>query len=423
MFDIKDIRDNPEKYDSNWARRGLGPQTPQILELDKKHREALTHLETLLAERNAKSKEIGQIKAQGGDADAIMEQVATLKDEMAQLEETQNTISQELKSLLLSLPNQIADDVPQGDTEEDNEELRVFGSPGDLNTSQDHVTIGEELGMMDFETAAKLSGSRFVLLNNGLARLERALAQFMLDLHTGEHGYTEVSPPLMVRDHVLLGTGQLPKFEDDQFKTTRGDYLIPTAEVPLTNIVHDSIVEDDYLPRRYTAFTPCFRQEAGSAGRDTRGMIRMHQFYKVELVSIVHPDLSKDEHERMTGCAEEVLKRLELPYRVVSLCTGDIGFGAQKTYDLEVWLPSQKTYREISSCSNCGDFQARRMNARFRQKGEKKTQFLHTLNGSGVAVGRALVAVLENYWEESTKTLHIPEVLQPYMGGVKTLTA
>lgn len=421
MFDIKQIRQNPEAFDANWARRGVDPQTPQILELDERRRVLQSEFQELQAQRNTKSKEIGKIKSQGGDADDLMRDVAQIKDKITALEEKEKEIADELNTLLLSLPNQIQDDVPLGDDENDNQELRRVGEPKTIENASDHVTIGEELGLMDFETAAKLSGSRFVMLKGHLARLERALAQFMLDMHVNEHGYTEISTPLMVRDHVLLGTGQLPKFEDDQFKTTRGDYLIPTAEVPLTNIVHDAIVDADDLPLRFTAFTPCFRQEAGAAGRDTRGMIRMHQFYKVELVSIVTPDKSMEEHERMTNCAEEVLKRLDLPYRVMNLCAGDIGFGATKTYDLEVWLPSQDTYREISSCSNCMDFQARRMKGRFRVKGEKETHFLHTLNGSGVAVGRALVAILENYWDDASKTLTIPDVLKPYMGGVESL--
>jgi seryl-tRNA synthetase len=289
------------------------------------------------------------------------------------------------------------------------------------DTAKEHYEIGEDLGMMDFETAAKLSGSRFVLLSGKLARLERALAQFMLDTHTGDHGYTECSPPLMVKDETAYGTNQLPKFKEDLFQTTRGDWLIPTAEVPLTNIVAQEIVEAESLPRRYTAYTPCFRSEAGSAGRDTRGMLRQHQFYKVEMVSIVHPDESDAEHERMTKCAQTILEKLEIPYRTVVLCSGDTGFGAKKTYDIEAWLPGQDTYREISSCSTCGDFQARRMNARFKNKGEKSTQFLHTLNGSGVAVGRALIAVMENYYDPADGGVFVPEVLKPYMGGVEKI--
>ena len=309
-----------------------------------------------------------------------------------------------------------------GRDEDHNVEIRRHGEPKALNSEpKDHVDIGENLDMMDFATAAKMSGSRFVLLHSGLARMERALAQFFLDTHTGEHGLTEVSSPLLVNTQTMYGTGQLPKFQDDQFETTDGRWLIPTSEVSLTNIVAEEIIDEEYLPRRYTAFTPCFRKEAGSAGKDTRGMIRMHQFYKVEMVSVVAPDKSEEEHERMTGCAENLLKKLELPYRTIVLCSGDTGFGARKTYDIEVWIPSQETYREISSCSNCWDFQARRMNARCRAKGEKDTKFVHTLNGSGLAVGRALVAVMENYYDPADGGIFVPEVLKPYMGGLEKI--
>lgn len=422
MHDINAIRKDPAAFDKNWARRGLEPQTPAILKLDEDRRAAQTEVQSLLQRRNEASKEIGQLKAKGGDAAALMAEVAGLKDRTATLEQAESALAESLNGLLSALPNMLEAAVPDGADEHGNQEVRRHGEPKKLERdAPDHVAIGEALGMMDFDTAAKMSGSRFVLMHSGLARMERALAQFMLDLHTTEHGYTEVSPPLMVRDQTMYGTGQLPKFADDQFKTTRGDWLIPTAEVPLTNMVADSIIEEDSFPRRYTAFTPCFRQEAGAAGKDTKGMIRQHQFYKVEMVSIVAPDQSADEHERMTACAETVLKKLGLSFRTMVLCSGDIGFGARKTYDLEVWLPGQQKYREISSCSNCGDFQARRMKARFRGKGEKDTQFVHTLNGSGVAVGRALIAVLENYHDPEDGGVFVPDVLLPYMGGIKKI--
>lgn len=422
MHDIAAIRKDPAVFDKNWARRGLSPQTPAILTLDEDRRALQTEMQSLLQRRNEASKDIGQIKAKGGDAAALMADVAGLKDKTTTLEQLESAVAESLNALLSALPNMLDDAVPDGKDENDNKEVCKSGEPKRQNSdAPDHVAIGEKLGMMDFDTAAKMSGSRFVLMHSGLARMERALAQFMLDLHTTEHGYTEVSPPLMVRDQTMYGTGQLPKFADDQFKTTRGDWLIPTAEVPLTNMVADSIIEDASFPRRYTAFTPCFRQEAGAAGKDTKGMIRQHQFYKVEMVSIVAPEDSNDEHERMTACAENVLKKLGLSFRTMVLCSGDVGFGARKTYDLEVWLPGQQKYREISSCSNCGDFQARRMKARFRGRGDKDTRFVHTLNGSGVAVGRALVAVLENYHDPADGGVFVPDVLQPYMGGVKKI--
>ncbi|MGZ9097091.1 MAG: serine--tRNA ligase [Micavibrio sp.] len=422
MHDINAIRKNPEAFDKNWGRRGLSAQTPAILKLDEERRNAQTEMQALLQRRNEASKEVGEIKKKGGDAAALMAEVASLKDRTVELEQREATLAESLTQHLSSLPNMLDDDVPDGADEHANVELRKSGELKKLNSeAPDHVAIGEGLGMMDFDTAAKMSGSRFVLMHSGLARMERALAQFMLDLHTNEHGYTEVSPPLMVRDQTMYGTGQLPKFAEDQFRTTRGDWLIPTAEVPLTNIVADSIIEDESLPRRYTAFTPCFRQEAGAAGKDTKGMIRQHQFYKVEMVSITTPEQSKDEHERMTQCAENVLKKLGLAYRTIILCSGDIGFGARRTYDIEVWLPGQQRYREISSCSNCGDFQARRMKARFRGKGEKETQFVHTLNGSGLAVGRTLIAVLENYYDPADGGVFVPEVLKPYMGGMEKI--
>lgn len=422
MHDIAAIRKDPAAYDKNWARRGLSVQTPAILKLDTDRRAVQTEMQDLQNQRNTKSKEIGAIKGKGGDATTLMNEVAAMKERMAELEQREATLAEALNQHLASLPNLLDDDAPDGKDENDNKEVRKVGTPKKLNSqTPEHFDIGEALGMMDFETAAKMSGSRFTLMHSCLARMERALAQFMLDTHTMEHGYTEVSPPLLVRDNALYGTGQLPKFAEDLFRTTSDHWLIPTAEVSLTNMVADSILDDDILPRRYTAHTPCFRSEAGSAGKDTRGMIRQHQFYKVEMVSISHPEQSNEEHERMTQCAENILKKLELPFRTISLCSGDIGFGSRKTYDIEVWLPGQDRYREISSCSNCGDFQARRMKARFRKKGDKDTQFLHTLNGSGVAVGRALIAVMENYYDPTDGGVFVPAVLKPYMGGVEKL--
>ena len=417
MHDLRAIRENPEAFDKNWARRGLSPQTPEILKLDEERRALQTEAQNLLQKRNELSKQIGQIKAQKGDADALMAEVTGIKERTAVLEASEAELAEKLNGILSALPNQLADDVPDGTSEDDNVEIRKVGQPKLINDIKDHVDIGEGLGMMDFETAGKMSGARFVLLKGGLARMERALAQLMLDTHTQEHGYTECSPPLLVNDQSVYGTSQLPKFADDLFKTTRGDWLIPTAEVSLTNIVADQILDETMLPRRYTAFTPCFRSEAGSAGRDTRGMIRQHQFYKVEMVSIVLPEQSEAEHERMLECAQNILKKLELPFRTIALCTGDIGFGSRKTYDIEVWVPSQNKYREISSCSNCGDFQARRMKARVKRNGAKETEFLHTLNGSGLAVGRTLVAIMENYYDPTDGGVFIPKALQPYMNG------
>ncbi len=418
MHDIKAIRQDPATFDKAMARRKLPAQSPALLKLDEERRTVQTELQSLQSTRNDKSKEIGMIKGKGGDAKALMDEVNALKNRMTELEQREATLAESLNQHLASLPNVQAKDIPDGDGEEQNVEIRKHGEPKRLNSAKEHDAIGEGLGMMDFETAAKVSGSRFVYMNGGLARLERALAQFMLDTHTDEHGYTEVSPPLMVNDKTMYGTGQLPKFRDDQFQTTRGDWLIPTSEVPLTNIVAEEIVEEETLPRRYTAFTPCFRQEAGAAGKDTKGMIRQHQFYKVEMVSVTAPEESEAEHQRMTQCAENILKKLELPYRTIVLCTGDAGFSSYKTYDIEVWLPGQNRYREISSCSNCSDFQARRMNARYRAKGEKNTRFVHTLNGSGVAVGRALIAVLENYYDPADGGVFVPKVLRQYMGGL-----
>lgn len=417
MFDIKAIRENPETFDKGWRRRGIAPQSADLIALDTSLRQKKTELQECQSRRNVASKAIGQAKASGGDADALIREVADLKKRMAELEEEVREISEELTRKLCRLDNIPADDVPDGDGEEDNLEIRKWGDiPSFDFTPKQHFDLGEDLGQMDFEGAARMSGARFVILKADLARLERALSAFMLDVHTTEFGYTETSVPLLVRDHALYGTSQLPKFEEDLFKATTGHYMIPTGEVPLTNIVREDILEEEKLPLRFTTLSQCFRSEAGSAGRDTRGMIRLHQFNKVELVSITTPEQSQDELERMTGAAEQILQRLELAYRVLVLCTGDMGFAARKTYDLEVWLPGQDMYREISSCSNTGDFQARRMNSRCRPAGEKKTRFVHTLNGSGLAVGRTLVAVLENYQQEDGSII-IPDVLRPYMGG------
>ncbi|MBL6935681.1 MAG: serine--tRNA ligase [Alphaproteobacteria bacterium] len=424
MLDIKWIRDNPEAFDAAMKRRGVSePSSSDLIKFDSSRREIQTALQEKQERRNSLSKEIGVFKGKGEEAEAekCMAQVAALKEEMQALEDQEREQGEALDALLAGLPNILADDVPDGADESANRVERSVGDPPSFDfTPKDHVEIGEGLGGMDFDAAAKMSGARFVLLSGALARMERALAAFMLDLHTEEHGYREINPPALVRDNALFGTGQLPKFATDLFRTEDGYWLIPTAEVPLTNMVADEIVEEDSLPRRYTAMTWCFRSEAGAAGKDTRGMIRQHQFTKVELVSMVHPDNSEEELERMTGCAEEVLKRLGLPYRVVVLCSGDTGFGARKTYDIEVWLPGQDTYREISSCSNCGDFQARRMKARFRPAQDKGTRFVHTLNGSGIAVGRTLVAILENY-QRADGSVEVPEALRPYMGGLEVI--
>ena len=423
MFDIRWIRDNPDAFDKGMARRNLPPQADTLIALDATRRDAQTRAQELQTERNALSKEIGKIKAQGGDADEIMARVSASKDAQAAAEGEAQSALEALNDALSRLPNLPFDDVPDGASEDDNIEVRRVGTPASFEFEpKDHVDLGEALGMMDFETAAKIAGARFVLLSGGLARMERALGAFMLDHNTEQFGYTEVNPPALVNDKTMFGTGQLPKFGDDLFKTTDGYWLIPTAEVPLTNIVADHIIDDDYLPRRYTAMTWCFRSEAGAAGKDTRGMIRQHQFSKVEMVSVTHPDHSLDELERMTSCAEDILQQLGLPFRTVVLCTGDMGAGARKTYDIEVWLPAQDRYREISSCSVCGDFQARRMNARMRVKGEKGTQFVHTLNGSGLAVGRTLIAIMENY-QQADGSVVIPEELRPYMGGLEVLRA
>jgi len=424
MHDIKAIRDNPEAFDLHWSGKGRSGAAAEAVKLDVQLRAAQTALQEAQAKRNESSKLIGQAKAKKDEAEAarLMAEVETLKGVMASAAEEEALVGGKLKDLLASLPNVPAAEVPVGEDEHGNVEERRWGDAaklpaGRLNAPKDHVDLGHALGGMDFEAAARMSGARFVVLKKEIARLERAIGQFMLDLQTVEHGYTEISPPLLVKDEALFGTGQLPKFADDLFHTTDDRWLIPTAEVSLTNIVREQLVAEEELPMRLTALTPSFRAEAGSAGRDTRGMIRQHQFYKVELVSITTPDQSEAEHQRMVECAEAVLKKLELPFRTMLLCTGDMGFGAKKTYDLEVWLPSQNMYREISSCSNCGDFQARRMEARYRKTGEKGGHFVHTLNGSGLAVGRTLVAVLENYQDEAGR-IHIPAALQPYMGGV-----
>ena len=470
MHDIRALRDNPDFYDAAWARRGLAAQAKRIVDLDARMRAQATAKQEAEAQRNAASKAVGQAKARKNDAEAdrLITQVAALKQRIDETSIEEARWAKERDDLLASLPNLPAHDAPDGADEHANVEVRRWykrdgGDPPNVELSADHVALGEALGMMDFEAAAKMSGSRFVALKGPLARMERALAAFMLDLHTQTFGYTEVSPPLLVKDHVMFGTGQLPKFVDDQFTAartvsreellsvalerfddeverqkgrakptevlkqlleeapTREDFwLIPTAEVALTNLVREQILAQDALPTRMTADTPCFRAEAGAAGKDTRGLIRMHQFRKVELVSITTPEQSHQEHERMVSCAEEVLKRLELPFRTMLLCAGDMGFSARRTYDLEVWLPSQGKYREISSCSNCGDFQARRMNARFRNK-DGKTEFVHTLNGSGLAVGRTLVAVLENY-QNADGSITTPAALRPYMGGMEKIT-
>jgi len=460
MHDIKSIRDNPAAFDAALKRRGLEPLSASLLAIDQRRRSAIVASEIAQARRNSASKEIGDAKKakDEGRAATLMAEVAELKTTMPQLEAAAKAADNELEKELAAIPNLPLDEVPEGADEHGNVQRHVFGAMRNYAFKpKPHFDLGEAMGFMDFEAAAKMSGARFVVLKKGLARLERAIGQFMLDLHTNEHGYAEVNPPLMVNPTAMYGTGQLPKFEEDQFYTNsldgihriaaltsaileqdndpyvdsfkqrlsenmklEGRWLIPTAEVPLTNLVRESILDEKELPMRLTALTPCFRAEAGAAGRDTRGMIRQHQFTKVELVSITTPETSKDEHERMLACAEEVLRRLDLHYRVMTLCTGDMGFASQKTYDIEVWMPGQGeggAYREISSCSVCGDFQARRMDARYRGP-DGKPRFVHTLNGSGTAVGRALIAVMETYQQENG-SIAVPEVLQPYMGGLK----
>ena len=461
MHDIKWIRENASAFDAGLKRRGLAPLSSSLLAIDERRRAAILKSEQAQARRNAASKEIGEAKKAKDEARAanLMTEVAELKTTMPQLEAATKTADEELATVLAAIPNLPLDEVPDGVDEHGNVQHHVFGKARSYAFApKPHDDLGTALRLMDFEAAAKLSGARFVVLKKGLARLERAIGQFMLDLHTNEHGYTEINPPLLVRDEVMFGTGQLPKFEDDQFWAIKGELLtpadeelvstadrleaqmmfagrvgqlrdgrlglIPTAEVPLTNLVRESIVDDKELPMRLTALTPCFRAEAGAAGRDTRGMIRQHQFTKVELVSITTPETSHDEHERMLACAEEVLKKLDLHYRVMTLCAGDTGFSAQKTYDIEVWMPGQGeggAFREISSCSVCGDFQARRMDARYRGP-DGKPRFVHTLNGSGTAVGRALIAVMETY-QQADGSIAVPDVLQPYMGGIKAVTS
>jgi seryl-tRNA synthetase len=462
MHDIRFIRENPETFDRGLARRGLPPQVQRLIALDEVRRSAIQKVEGAQARRNAASKEIGEAKKKRDETKAkeLMAEVSALKDSIPQMEAAEKAASESLDDALAEIPNLPLDEVPDGKDEKDNVEHHRFGARREYTfATKQHFDLGEALGQMDFETAAKLSGARFVVLKKALARLERALGQFFLDVHTSEpHNYTEVAPPLLVLDETMFGTAQLPKFENDQFWAVSGDLflpyteqdleevgqhadlvalgaaftnvqnkarklrlgLIPTAEVPLTNLVRESIVDEGLLPLRYTACTPCFRAEAGAAGKDTRGMIRQHQFTKVELVSITAPEESKDEHERMLACAEEVLKKLELHCRVMTLCTGDMGFASQKTYDIEVWLPGQNMYREISSCSICGEFQARRMNARYRTKEGRNVRHVHTLNGSGVAVGRALIAVMENYQQEDG-SIAVPDALAPYMGGLKKI--
>ena len=422
MHDIRFIRENPQAFDAGLARRGLEPLSAQILKLDEERRAFSTQVQQSLAKRNEASKAIGQAMAQKdmAKADALKAEVAALKESLPALEEQDRQANAALEAMLAAIPNLPGEDVPEGADEGANVEISRWGTPRDFAFApQDHADFGPALGL-DFEAAAAISGARFAALRGGIARLHRALAQYMLDRQTGENGYEEVNPPLLVRDSTLYGTGQLPKFAEDLFQTTDGRWLIPTAEVSLTNLVRDQILAEGSLPLRFTALTPCFRSEAGSAGRDTRGFIRQHQFEKVELVAICRPEESEAEHQRMVRCAEGILEALGLPYRKMLLCTGDMGFGARKTYDLEVWLPSQQTYREISSVSNCGEFQARRMNARYKPEGEKATRFLHTLNGSGLAVGRTLVAVLENYQNEDG-SVDIPAILHGYTGGLTRL--
>jgi seryl-tRNA synthetase len=423
MHDIRWIRDNADAFDRALGKRGSVPLSTSLIARDGERRAVTTELQQAQTRRNEASKLIGQAKSKGENAEGLIKEVGDLKDKMQSLDTREAEISEKLNEVLSGIPNLPAADVPEGEDEAANIELRRVGNPPVLDfVAKDHVDLGEALGGISFDKASKISGSRFVVLSGQIARLERALGAFMLDLHTQEFGYTEIAPPVLVRSNALYGTGQLPKFADDLFHMVDDFWLIPTAEVPLTNLVAGDILDEADLPIRVTALTPCFRSEAGAGGRDTRGMLRQHQFNKVELVSIVHPDESEKEHERMTGAAEEVLKRLGLAYRVMLLSTGDMGFSAQKTYDLEVWLPGQDTYREISSCSNCGAFQARRMRTRFRPKAGKGTEFVHTLNGSGIAVGRCLIAVLENY-QQSDGSVVVPEVLRPYMGGLERLTA
>ncbi|MFW8636857.1 serine--tRNA ligase [Cribrihabitans pelagius] len=425
MHDIRAIRENPAAFDAAVARRGDAGVSSEILALDEARRAKILAAETAQAEQNKASKEAGAAKGRGDEAgfERLRALVAEKKAEVAAMNAEAKELDRQLTDMLMAIPNLPFDDVPQGEDENDNVEIHRWGEPKALDFEpKEHFEIEGVKDGMDFETAAKLSGSRFVVLSGAIARIHRALAQFMVNTHVDENGLTETWTPVLVREEMLYGTGQLPKFGEDSYQTTNGWWLVPTAEVTLTNIVNGMVVEEGYLPRRYVAHTQCFRSEAGSAGKDTSGMLRQHQFEKVEMVSVTRPDKSGEEHERMTACAQGILERLGLPYRTVVLCTGDIGFGARKTHDIEVWLPGQNTYREISSISNCGDFQARRMNARFKPEGGGKPQFLHTLNGSGLAVGRCLIAVLEN-GQQADGSVQLPEVLAPYLGGKLTLTA
>lgn len=419
MLDIKWIRDNPQELDTALKRRGAKPAAAQILDLDSRRRALMTDMQGLQSKRNEISRAIGRAKSVGEDATPLFDEMQDIGPKLKAVEQEVKELDEQQQDVLAGLPNIPDADVPEGRDDTENEELRTWGEVKDIKTPQAHYELGEALGMMNFERAAKMAGSRFVWLEGQLARLERALTHFFLDTQTAQNGYTEASTPFMANAKTLYGTGQLPKFEEDQFKTNDGYYLIPTSEVTLTNAVQGEILPMDTLPLKYTAATPCFRREAGSAGKDTRGMIRVHQFTKVEMVQIVHPENSEAALEEMVGYAEDLLQKLEIPYRVVKLCTGDLGFSARKTYDLEAWIPSQEAYRELASISNCGDFQARRMNARFRT-GEKQTAFVHTLNGTGLAVGRAMVALLENHQLEDGR-IAIPQALRPYMGGLEVI--
>jgi seryl-tRNA synthetase len=422
MLDVRWIRENPEALDAALKRRGARPLSAEVVELDSAYRKVQTRLEEMKAERNALSRKVGEAKGEGPEAKAAIEKVAALKEQMKRLEQEARAAKTDLDKVMLTIPNTPEDEVPDGADESGNKELRRFMNPiAFLFEEQNHVDLGERLGLLDLDTATLMSGARFSVLYGALARLERALAAFMLDMHTEENGYTEVSVPYLVRDTALIGTGQLPKFADDLFRTTDERWLIPTAEVPLANIVRERILREEQLPMRLVACTPCFRSEAGAAGKDTQGMIRQHQFHKVEMVSVVKPEDSAEELERMTECAEKVLQKLQIPYRTVELCTGELGFASRRTYDVEVWLTGSKAYREISSCSNCGDFQARRMDARYRLADEETgTHFVHTLNGSGLAVGRLLVSLMENYQAEDG-SISLPTALVSYMGGVKRI--
>ena len=425
MHDIRAIRENPTQFDAAMARRGVSSASSEILALDEERRAKIQAAETAQADQNTASKEVGAAKAKGDEAEfeRLRALVSEKKAEVAAMQSEAKALDQKLTDLLMTLPNLALDDVPEGEDEDDNVELKRWGTPREFDfTPVEHFDLAGVKPGMDFETAAKLSGSRFVVLSGAVARIHRALAQFMIDTHVEENGLSETWTPVLVRPEMMYGTGQLPKFGEDSYETTNGWWLVPTAEVTLTNIVNGLVVDQDYLPRRYVAHTQCFRSEAGSAGKDTAGMLRQHQFEKVEMVSVTHPDKSLEEHDRMTGCAEGILERLGLPYRTIVLCTGDMGFGARKTHDIEVWLPGQNTYREISSVSVCGDFQARRMNGRFKPADGGKPQFVHTLNGSGLAVGRCLIAVLEN-GQQADGSVDLPEALHPYLRGKTRLLA